>query len=258
MPFKRRKEQGSVEDEREALRRQGLALDELKRQLAERVQAVRERERELQQAIAAAGRGKVPAAAPPPASSEAILAARAVELDRRERAVAERETALRAETGIGEDGLELERRVGELELREAAALAREGELVSLAAALEERERAAAAEAAPPSGEVELARIEARLAELKEAERLFLRTRDELAVRSEAVTARERLVAQRERELDEREDLAASSPQHLSELEARLKRLEQERLQLPGEQTQGFSGGFKKLQQQGSRASKPGS
>ncbi len=101
----------------------------------------------------------------------------------------------------------------------------------------------------------LARIETRLAELKDAEKLFMRTRDELAARSEAIAARERLAAQRERELDEREDAAGSSRPELGELEARLKRLEQQQ-QHPGEQTQGFSGGFKKLQQQGTRRRKP--
>ena len=74
----------------------------------------------------------------------------------------------------------------------------------------------------------LAQIEARLAELRDAEKLFLRTRDELAARSEAVAARERLVAQKERELDDREDGVGqwASP-GLTEMEARLRRLEQQ-------------------------------
>ena len=76
--------------------------------------------------------------------------------------------------------------------------------------------------------------------------LFLRTRDELAARSEAVAARERLVAQKERELDDREDAKGEwAPRELTEMEARLSRLEQ---QQPGEQTLGFSGGLRKLQQ----------
>ena len=80
---------------------------------------------------------------------------------------------------------------------------------------------------PPDPDAErLAQIEARLAELRDAEKLFLRTRDEVAARSEAVAARERLVAQRERELDDREDGKGNwaSPE-LSEMEARLRRLE---------------------------------
>ena len=100
----------------------------------------------------------------------------------------------------------------------------------------------------------LAQIEARLAELRDAESLFLRTRDELAARSEAVAARERLVAQKERELDDREDGKGqwASPE-LSEMEARLRRLEQ---QQPGEQTLGFSGGLRKLGQ-GTRSQRGG-
>ncbi len=101
---------------------------------------------------------------------------------------------------------------------------------------------------PPDPDAErLAQIEARLAELRDAEKLFLRTRDELAARSEAVAARERLVAQRERELDDREDGKGewASPE-LTEMEARLRRLEQQ--QQPGEQTLGFSGGLRKLEQ----------
>ena len=100
----------------------------------------------------------------------------------------------------------------------------------------------------------LTELDARLAELRDAEALFLRTRDELAGRSEAVAARERLVAQRERELDDREDGKGqwASPE-LSEMEARLRRLEQ---QQPGEQTLGFSGGFRKLEQ-GSRPQRGG-
>jgi hypothetical protein len=252
VPFKRREEQGSIEDEREALRQQRLSFDELKRQLAERVQAVHERERELQQAIADVQRGKLPAADPHAVPSDAALAGRAAELERRERVVAEREAAPRDEPDTGEDALELERRARELELREAAVLARERELASLAA-LETR---SAATQAPPD-EAQLARIASRLAELKEAEKLFMRTRDELAARSEAVAARERLATQRERELDEREDSAGSSPRQLGELEARLKRLEQ-RQEQPDEQTQGFSGGFRKLQQEGTRPRRSGS
>ena len=63
-------------------------------------------------------------------------------------------------------------------------------------------------------------------ELRDAEKLFLRTREEVAARSEAVAARERLVAQRERELDDREDGKGNwDGTGLSEMEARLRRLE---------------------------------
>ena len=60
MAFKRREEPATIDDEREALREQHAALEDLKRQLAERVDAVRERELELQQRdrpTAAAGPG---------------------------------------------------------------------------------------------------------------------------------------------------------------------------------------------------------
>ena len=55
MAFKRRAEPTTIEDEREALRAQHAALEDLKRQLAERVDAVRERELELHHALAEAG-----------------------------------------------------------------------------------------------------------------------------------------------------------------------------------------------------------
>ena len=55
MAFKRREEPTTIEDEREALRAQHAALEDLKRQLAERVDAVRERELELHHALAEAG-----------------------------------------------------------------------------------------------------------------------------------------------------------------------------------------------------------
>ncbi len=105
---------------------------------------------------------------------------------------------------------------------------------------------------PPDPDAEkLAKIEARLVELREAEKLFVRTREEVAARSEAVAARERLVSQRERELDDREDGKGSwDGTGLSEMEARLRRLEE---QQPGEQTLGFAGGLRKLEQ-GTRTS----
>ena len=54
MAFKRRAEPTTVEDERAALRAQHAALEDLKRQLTERVEAVRERELELHHALAEA------------------------------------------------------------------------------------------------------------------------------------------------------------------------------------------------------------
>ena len=110
---------------------------------------------------------------------------------------------------------------------------------------------AAASALPSRTRARLAQIEARLAELREAEKLFLRTRDELAGRSEAVAARERLVAQKERELDDREDgmgeWARPGADRDGSAAAPARAAKQ-----PGEQTLGFSGGLRKLEQ-GTRA-----
>ena len=94
----------------------------------------------------------------------------------------------------------------------------------------------------------LAQIEARLDELRAAEEAFLRTRRDLAEHCDAITAREQLLAQRERELDERED-GWGGPE-IRDLESRLRRLETQRY--AGEQTRSFSGGFRRLEEQGTR------
>ena len=118
------------------------------------------------------------------------------------------------------------------------------------AELEERERAVEErERIPPDPDAaRLAQIDARLDELRAAEEAFLRTRRELADHSDAIAAREQLLAQRERDLDERED-GWGGPD-VRELEARLRKLETQRTALG--QTQGFSGGFRKLEQEGTR------
>ena len=197
----------SVEDEREALRRQRAAmaeeLDRLKRELSERVAAVREKERQLDEALGRTG-----------------LAA----------------------GGQGQGPVETNHRGRELDAREAA--------------LAERERALTAREALPVPDAhadELARIETRLTELRDAERAFLRTQEELAARSEAVSARERLVADREREVDELEDRAGLGPtrSELSELESRLRRLES-RGTVPSEDTQSFAAGLEGLRRRGTK------
>lgn len=222
MAFKRREEPTTVEDERNALRAQNAALENLKRELTERVRAVQERELELHHALADAGGPRAGAPTPPVpvlSKAEADTGHDPFEAARRERALGEREQAAEAR----------EVRVG---VREQELGRREDQIANVPQA----DRDAA----------QLAQLEARLAELRDAEKLFLRTRDELAVRSEAVAARERLVGQRERELDEREDGKGQwAGPELSELEARLRRLEQRQ---PGEQTLGFSGGLRKLEQ----------
>ena len=261
MAFKRR-EEPSIEEERQALRAQHVALEDLKRQLAERVDAVRERELELHHVLAEANsRPGDPQPVLPPLRHNA-------------------QAVVEDEKDTGEGALAATRREEALASRELAVAEREAQALVLEQALErqaqeleagaaagpqqtEPDQAQAQAPAPPDtirapeDAERLARIEARLEELREAEKLFLRTRDELAARSEAVAARERLVAQKERELDERDDASPWAPAELSEVEARLRRLEQQQTQLPGEQTAGFSGGLRKLQQGTTKPPRPG-
>ena len=195
-----------MEDEREALRRQRAAaaeeLERLKRELAERVAAVRTKERQLDAALGRAPEGT---------------------------------TATLGDSASREQ--ELARREGELAERERGLVAR------------------AALPPPPAPAAEqAAHLEARLAELREAERVFLRTQEELAARSEAVSARERLVADRERELDEREDQAGLGPtrSELTELETRLRRLESTGRTPASEDTQSFAAGLETLRRRGTK------
>jgi len=233
MAFKRREEPTPIEEEREALRAQHAALEDLKRELAERITSVREREVELHHALADVESGD------PSAVSS----------------VARRSVGPNAVEETGENALEAGRSERMLLDREQAAAKREA-LVE--ARFRELELATEeATSAQDPDEKRLAQIEARLLELRDAEKLFLRTRDELAARSEAVAARERLVSQRERELDEREDAVGvdrAPGVAFSEMEARLRRLELQQ-QDPREQTRGFSGGLRKLEQ-GTRPQRP--
>src|SRR5512132_1035498 len=199
---------GTPEDEREALRRQRLEgareLELLKRELGERIAAVRQREQELEAALGQAAPGTALSPIRPSRPDPLVdreLSARASAVERRERELAARERDLA-----------------------------------------ERERAFRENPPDPSAE-RLAQIEARLAELGEAEKLFLRTQQELAARSDALSARERLVAELERETGQRAE-HWDAPE-LAELERRLRRLESER-SAPAETTQTFSGGFSKM------------
>ena len=160
------------------------------------------------------------------------LASRAAALAERERVLAAREAAFGASAGNGSNEAG-QAAIGELT---AALEARSRELDARERALAERERIPA----DPDG-VRLAQIEARLAELRTAEEAFLRTRRELADHTDAISAREQLLAQRERELDEREDGWGGADLH--ELESRLRRLETQRQTA---QTGSFSGGFRRL------------
>ena len=234
----------ALPQERLALAEQRVALEDLKRQLVERVAAVSERERELRAALAQVTAGKpsgvaLPALVSPQADQ---LASRAAALAERERSLAAREAAFGASAGNGSTDAG-QAAIGELT---AALEARSRELDARERAIAERERIPA----DPDG-VRLAQIEARLAELRTAEEAFLRTRRELADHTDAISAREQLLAQRERELDEREDGWGGAD--LQELESRLRRLETQRQTA---QTGSFSGGFRRLEEEGSRRPPP--
>ncbi len=235
MAFKRKAEPTTIEEEREALRAQHAALEDLKRELAERIGAIREREVELHHALADVDTTKPRPVELPPSTS----------------AVSD------AEADPGEEALEAARREKALAERERVVAAREVALTARASEVDLARVGDATPTASATGTDRLAQIESRLAELRDAEKLFLRTRDELAARSEAVAARERLVSQRERELDEREDTDGErmATTGFTEMEARLRRLEQQQ-QDPREQTLGFSGGLRKLEQ-GTRQQRPG-
>ena len=262
---------GTVEEERQALYAQRRALEELKQELARRVAAVQEREEELRQAVAERRPGDAPAARPllPPAEPVPRDDARARELDARQRALDEREAELTARAAVlarqasGPEGAptsatdaEDAQRAAELDARESALARRTTELAEREAALgarhQELERRSAAldeVAALPASKT--GDVEARLAELRKAEQAFLRTREELAARAEAVTARERLVADREREVRETE--GALGAVDTAELEARLRRLEAQRSPAAA---QGFTGGMRRLAEEGTRRQTP--
>jgi hypothetical protein len=229
-----------VEAELELVRRRSAELETLKQELAARVQAVKERERQLEKEL---GGGKQRSRPP----GDDALRARLEELERRERSVVAREQALEASPAP----VALPARVDEeLEAEKLALESRRRTLDEREELLEQRERKATELLAEPERlERRRAEIEARLAELKDAERIFLKTQQELAARSEAVAARERLVAQREREVDDRED--GHGAPALTELELRLRRLERQQ-QHDLENTQSFSRGLGKLSREGSR------
>ena len=103
------------------------------------------------------------------------------------------------------------------------------------------------EAAPPPDELE--RIEAKLTELREAEKAFLRTQYELAARSDALT--EQALPERERKLAAKE---APPPAPDLGFEARIRRLEQGG-QTRAEEAQTFSSGLRALQARGLRGNR---
>lgn len=246
MRRKRSDAPGTVDQERQALFEQRLALEELRAELAERVAAVQAREEELRAALADVRAGREPGVTLP-AIVPVDHAARARALDEREQALAAREAEVaRAQTGNGSGpgpGPS-----GTADDRAALLDERERALERRAEQLDQREREMLANVDPDA--VRLAGIESRLAELQAAEQAFLRTREELSARAEAVTAREHLVAQREREVQDQ--AAGWGSADMSELEARLRRLETR----SATQAQGFSGGFRRLEEGGRRGGRP--
>ena len=165
----------SIEDERESLRHArevaAAQLEAMKRELAERVHAIRERERELADALAQTGGPIIRRQANEPASIE-----------------------------------------------------------------------------PPGPQPVPGRreIEQRLAELRTAEQLFLRTQTELAQRSEAIAARERLVDRRERALNSGHPTPA-------EVAVPPRRLERHEPTSPaGDTGSGFAEGLESLRRRGTR------
>lgn len=253
----RRADELSVDAEREALRRQraeGAAeIERLKRVLTERVEFVRLRERELEQALAQAG------ANGGTADRRALF--RLPETRREDPAAEQQRQVLEARTA------DLARRETALRDAEAALETRRAQVEAVAAkpakpltksererALDEREaQLAEREAAVEGASERLARVETRLAELEEAELAFVRTQAELAARSDRLAEREQELATRERE-HARANGSAASPDDgpslvdVEAIEARLRRLESG----TAGRGQSFSAGVRSLQQRGNR------
>jgi hypothetical protein len=251
--LRRRGDDSSLEDERDALRRQraeaAAELERLKQVLAERVAFVHMRERELDELLRKAGKsaGAKPfqPQPPPPRRGDDELAAerhaletRAAELQRRDAALAVREQAVAAREAEpppkAVSSEELDERAAALDAREAALNEREAEI----RAQDPTEREA--------------RIDARLAELERAELEFVKTQAELAARSDRLAEREQELAARERALDggrgNGDGPGPLSSVEIESLELRLRRLEES----TARRGTSFSAGVRSLQQRGVR------
>jgi DNA repair exonuclease SbcCD ATPase subunit len=216
---------GSIQTEQQRLHAIRLAAEQelgrLRTELTERVAAVERRERELSDALAKVGKGKVPM----PAGTEEALT--------------------HAQVGLAA-------RAQELNKREAELAARERSLVKLESDFARR---AAGEAVDP--EERLAQIEARLKALQEAEKAFARTQAELAAASDDLARREAELAERERSVEggaSGTPAAGLSRAELADLEDRLRRLEQETRSATTERT--FGDGLRRLEQKGLRGQPP--
>jgi len=186
----------SIDSERDRLRAIRIAAEEelgrLRRELTERVAAVELKERELADVLAKARRG---AGAAMPAAADSALA--------------------HAQVGLAARAQELNRREKELAARERALVKLETDLA----------RRAAGE--PPTSEEHLAQIEARLAALQEAERAFARTQAELAAQSDDLARREAALVEQQRSGQTGGGDTGLSRAELDELDERLRRLERE-------------------------------
>ncbi len=197
-------------------------LGRLRTELTERVAAVERRERELADAITNLGKGK---SVPLPAGSEEALT--------------------HAQVGLAARAQELGKKESELVARERAIVKLETDLA----------RRAAGEAINP--EERLAQLEARLKTLQEAEKAFARTQAELATASDELARREAALAERERSGGGGAVAGASagmSRAELSDLEDRLRRLEQETRDATVERS--FGDGLRTLERRGLRRNPP--
>jgi chromosome segregation ATPase len=273
----RSEEPSDLESEREALRRQraeaAAELETLKRTLAERVTQVQERERELADALARVEKREQKLVAAEERSSRLVAMrlrlaeakeARAAKHDEVDGPVPQTESVVPTqspEAGAAAKSLAdlarkfeqreaaLAERERELEIRRSEVEARAAELAVRETALEESVvTTQGAEPEPASHPDELERIEARLAELREAEQAFARTQAELAARSDALALREEGLAARERALAAKESPAGAD---LEALETRIRRLEQGGRHRE-EEPQTFSAGLRALQERGLR------
>jgi DNA repair exonuclease SbcCD ATPase subunit len=214
----------TIQGEHERLRAVRRAAEEelgrLRTELAERVAAVENRERELSDALAKAGRltGQ-----PLPAGTEQALQ--------------------HAQVGLAAHAQQLTKKETELVARERALVKLETDLA----------RRAAGEAVDP--EERLAQIEARLKALAEAEKAFARTQAELAARSDDLARREAELAEREAAGGAGGPGGGGLGRaELSDLEDRLERLERETRDDAIERT--FSHGLRRLERKGTRPQPP--
>jgi DNA repair exonuclease SbcCD ATPase subunit len=215
---------GSIQTEQQRLHAIRIAAEQelgrLRSELAERVAAVEQRERELADALARVGKGKVVV---PAGTDEALT---------------------HAQVGLAARAQELNKHEAELAARERAIVKLETDLA----------RRAAGEHVDP--EERLAQIEARLKALQEAEKAFARTQAELATASDELAQREAALLERERAVEGGAPATGSgmSRADLADLDDRLRRLEQETRAATTERS--FGDGLRQLERRGLRGKPP--